>query len=636
MQVQLLVVNKSQIGEVILVNVPIFRIGRAKDCHLRSNSSRISRQHCAIHVQDDVVTILDLGSRTGTFVNGERISSQKELKGGDELTVGGHSFAVSIQTGVEQPATSQDEVFELASDSAVRPTEEPEQDDAVMFDLQYKGKNVSVSKKQLREMARKGNITSDCVITFAGTKVYADTISGIVFGQETPTVASQTNSETQSSEPYAVTASTTLPSCDAAIVDAAFPVDIADEPSVQIARVPGARKDITFSDLGKPLEEPLNRISAWVSDNVTSRHVKIGGSVLAVFCLLGICGAWLWGGTNNHGTVRILGTVMLDDVPIEGVSVTLHPRNENGQATGSTTDRRGNFTVKTRLVVTTGRTPTVKMVNGAMPGEYDVTFKKYDAPYQEISIENSEGVDRLPNYTFHIPQRYGNPDKPSVEPIRVEPSGRNRFTFNLSSAAVPQDVVFPADHNIPLPLQTVAVTDDPVDLTTAVDLEEELRESGFGFNVNGVSSYVQFGTAALRDNLRQAASALDRAEAEVNIRTAQAEIAQKVFYAEYTYSAPDNSARSDGDRIIFTMVIQTEFTASRVDAILFPMPDVTGELGSGRSGIVLAVSGGAESIRELVRENRNYRVKIWFTNLRLAGQSGASTDVLKIEIIKVQ
>ena len=468
-------------------------------------------------------------------------------------------------------------------------------------------------------MAQKGNITPDCVITFAGTKVYADTIPGIVFGQETPTVTSQTNSKTQNSEPYAVTTSAALSSSDTAIVDAAFPVDIADEPSVQIARVPGARKDITFSDLGKPLEEPLNRISVWVRDNVTSRHVKIAGSVLAVFCLLGICGALLWGGTNNHGTVRIDWTVELDGEPIEGVRVYLHPLCESGRDASGETERRGRIKVET--LVTVGGV--LRNVNGVMPGEYNVTFEKYDPDYLEIpNVDpNSEGIERRPNYTYWIPQRYGNPAEPSVEPIRVEPSGRNRFTFNLSSAA---DV----------PLQTVAVTDNPVDLTGAVSLREELQKSGF--NVNDVSSYVQFGTAELRDNLRQAASALDRAEAEVNIRTAQAEIAQKVFYAEYTYSAPENSARSDGDRIIFTMVIQTEFTASRVDAILFPKPDVTGELGSSRSGTVLAVRGTVGSIRELISENRNYRAKIWFTNLRSAVQGSASANVAKIEIVKVQ
>jgi len=105
MQVQLLVANKSQKGEVIPVSVPAFRIGRAKDCQLRSNSSKISRRHCVINTHDDTVTVLDLGSENGTYINGKRIASLQELKDGDELKVGRHSFVLSIKTGVGNATT---------------------------------------------------------------------------------------------------------------------------------------------------------------------------------------------------------------------------------------------------------------------------------------------------------------------------------------------------------------------------------------------------------------------------------------------------------------------------------------------------------------------------------------------------
>ena len=100
MQVQLLVANKSQKGQTLPVDVPAFRIGRAKDCHLRSTSSRISQQHCVISMHANTVTVLDLGSETGTYVNGERIFPRQELKDGDQLTVGRHSFTVSIKVGI--------------------------------------------------------------------------------------------------------------------------------------------------------------------------------------------------------------------------------------------------------------------------------------------------------------------------------------------------------------------------------------------------------------------------------------------------------------------------------------------------------------------------------------------------------
>jgi len=116
MQVQLIIANKSQKGQVLPVNVPEFKIGRAEECHLRSNSSRISRLHCVISTQENTVTVADLGSENGTFVNGERIGSPQELNDGDLLTAGRHSFTVSIQAGPARPATSENDFFALLID----------------------------------------------------------------------------------------------------------------------------------------------------------------------------------------------------------------------------------------------------------------------------------------------------------------------------------------------------------------------------------------------------------------------------------------------------------------------------------------------------------------------------------------
>ena len=298
MQVQLIVANKSQKGQVIPVDVPAFRIGQSEDCHLRSNSSRISQQHCAIHTHDDTVTVQDLGSKNGTFVNGKKISSPKQLKDGDELTVGRHSFTVSIEVTAAQSVASPHEAFELVSDSAVRSSAEPERDTELMFEVQYKRQSISVTKQRLFDLARTGDITPDCVITVADTKVYADTVQGIVFGKESPAVGLPTNHEAKKTEFYTVAASGAIPPAVVPSIDTTSPFDTADEPSVQVARVPGAREEMTFSNLGKPLEKPLNRVSAWVGDNVTSRHVKIVVAILAALCLLGIVGAWH--GASHH------------------------------------------------------------------------------------------------------------------------------------------------------------------------------------------------------------------------------------------------------------------------------------------------------------------------------------------------
>ncbi len=47
----------------------------------------ISRRHARIFLQGNLVFIEDLGSTNGTFVNGTRISSPKELHQGDVITL---------------------------------------------------------------------------------------------------------------------------------------------------------------------------------------------------------------------------------------------------------------------------------------------------------------------------------------------------------------------------------------------------------------------------------------------------------------------------------------------------------------------------------------------------------------------
>ena len=509
MQVQLIITDKQRSGQAIPVDVPAFRIGQAEDCHLRSSSSRISPQHCVIHTHSDRVTVLDLGGENGTYVNGERISSQRELKDGDKLTVGRHSFALSIKAGTDKasaelsPAshTSHNETFELADDlepSGTRSVDsgevdsdeagespdrtamqsdpesvQSEQDAEIMFEVRYKGQNVSVTKKRLFEMARQGAVSPDDIITVAGTKVFADSVHGIVFGNESPADIATTGSKTQGSRPYAAAPGvsahdpfesskleksatgshsydTLPPPNDSTSVEGSTPFDTANEPSIQIGRVPGARKEMTFSDLGKPLEEPLSQASTWMSNNITRRHVTIAGSVLAGCCLLGALVFWLMPDEqSSYGAVRITGTLTLDGVPVVGAGVILHPRDEQGHAARGATDSRGRFVVATGTD-TPGR--------GAVPGEYDVTFFKRP----------------------EIPSRYEAPETSRLI-LRVEPTGGNSFPFALTStaeaSAVPQNVAAQdaaatgtASSQAATDEETVAVLQPP---TVAVEAEPE-------------------------------------------------------------------------------------------------------------------------------------------------------------------
>ena len=79
-------------------------IGRSSTCDIVIPHSRISRRHARIDTHDDgTVSIRDLGSRNGVFVNGSR-TAESYLKPGDVIGIGPIAFHVVTQTGnVRQP-----------------------------------------------------------------------------------------------------------------------------------------------------------------------------------------------------------------------------------------------------------------------------------------------------------------------------------------------------------------------------------------------------------------------------------------------------------------------------------------------------------------------------------------------------
>src|SRR6516165_6364732 len=64
------------------------------------NDPKISRRHAAVRrAADGTLTIEDLGSANGTFVNGERIGAPRELAVGDVIRLGGTAMKVTDAAG---------------------------------------------------------------------------------------------------------------------------------------------------------------------------------------------------------------------------------------------------------------------------------------------------------------------------------------------------------------------------------------------------------------------------------------------------------------------------------------------------------------------------------------------------------
>jgi pSer/pThr/pTyr-binding forkhead associated (FHA) protein len=73
-------------------------VGRQEGVSIFISDRQVSRNHAVITVQNGRVTIEDRASANGTFVNGERMSSPRTLKAGDQLKFGDLLLAVVAQT----------------------------------------------------------------------------------------------------------------------------------------------------------------------------------------------------------------------------------------------------------------------------------------------------------------------------------------------------------------------------------------------------------------------------------------------------------------------------------------------------------------------------------------------------------
>jgi adenylate cyclase len=67
--------------------------GRAANCDVILEDPSVSRWHARFLVTDEHCTVADLGSRNGTFVNGEQVE-QQDLRDGDRLVLGDVAFRV--------------------------------------------------------------------------------------------------------------------------------------------------------------------------------------------------------------------------------------------------------------------------------------------------------------------------------------------------------------------------------------------------------------------------------------------------------------------------------------------------------------------------------------------------------------
>jgi pSer/pThr/pTyr-binding forkhead associated (FHA) protein len=103
MKVSLVVAQGPKAGTPIPVSKAEFVIGRDAGCNLRPASQAVSKRHCSVLLKNDRAYIQDLKSTNGTFVNKQQVQGERELKDGDQLSVGPLLFTVKIESAAQVP-----------------------------------------------------------------------------------------------------------------------------------------------------------------------------------------------------------------------------------------------------------------------------------------------------------------------------------------------------------------------------------------------------------------------------------------------------------------------------------------------------------------------------------------------------
>jgi hypothetical protein len=138
-------------GEVVRteeLDQDVIKVGKLASSHLRLEDSNASRIHAVLEKgSDGSYSVIDLGSASGTFVNGEKVT-KAQISGGDELQFGDTLVRVHVVEASPTQSSSQaaDMDFGGAADATVV-TAKPEEG----------GDKIEVDRQQLDGSADKAN-----------------------------------------------------------------------------------------------------------------------------------------------------------------------------------------------------------------------------------------------------------------------------------------------------------------------------------------------------------------------------------------------------------------------------------------------------------------------------------------------
>lgn len=101
-----MLIGGAQIGELYKLARARTVVGRSPDSDLRLEEPGLSREHAELLVESGRLIVRDLGSKNGTYVNGNRVETH-ELRDGDQVVLGAATLLVfTHRDGIERAYSS--------------------------------------------------------------------------------------------------------------------------------------------------------------------------------------------------------------------------------------------------------------------------------------------------------------------------------------------------------------------------------------------------------------------------------------------------------------------------------------------------------------------------------------------------
>jgi hypothetical protein len=91
--------------QVYELDQPVIRIGRGESMDVLIDNVSVSRRHAEIREENGTWLLRDLGSSNGTFLNGQRVTTEQTLRPGDEISFG--KFSILFERVLSDPVTAE-------------------------------------------------------------------------------------------------------------------------------------------------------------------------------------------------------------------------------------------------------------------------------------------------------------------------------------------------------------------------------------------------------------------------------------------------------------------------------------------------------------------------------------------------